>query len=123
MSEAKERIEWPADVEAVYNPAPLRGQTVGIIGYGWAAGAHIDSINKTPHAQVTAVYSARKLDDAEVSARHGCQIKTFTDYGEFLDANIQVVDICSMPSLHAEQAIAAARRESHAAEKARQAEG
>jgi predicted dehydrogenase len=91
----------------------MKKYNVGIIGYGWAAGAHIDSINKTPHAQVTAVYSNRKLDDAEVSARHGCPIKTFTDYGEFLKANIHVVDICSMPSLHAEQAIAAAEAKKH----------
>ena len=34
MIEAKERIEWLAHTEAIYNPAPLRGQTVGIIGYG-----------------------------------------------------------------------------------------
>src|SRR4029078_67827 len=91
----------------------MKKYNVGIIGYGWAAGAHIDSINKTPHAQVTAVYSTRKLDDAEVSAKHGCPIKTFTDFDEFLGANIQVVDICSMPTLHAEQAIAAANAKKH----------
>lgn len=91
----------------------MKKYNVGIIGYGWAAGAHIDSINKTPHAQVTAVYSNRKLDDAEVSAKHGCPIQTFTDYNEFLAANIHVVDICSMPSLHAEQAIAAAEAKKH----------
>ena len=36
---------------------------VGIIGYGWAASAHIDAINKTKQGQVTAIYSSRKLDD------------------------------------------------------------
>jgi predicted dehydrogenase len=91
----------------------MKKYNVGIIGYGWAAGAHIDSINKTPHAQVTAVFSNRKLDDAEVSAKHGCPIKTFTDFDQFLAANIQVVDICSMPTLHAEQAIAAANAKKH----------
>jgi predicted dehydrogenase len=91
----------------------MKKYNVGIIGYGWAAGAHIDSINKTPHAQVTAVFSNRKLDDAEVSAKHGCPVKTFTDYEQFLAANIQVVDICSMPTLHAEQAIAAANAKKH----------
>lgn len=91
----------------------MKKYNVGIIGYGWAAGAHIDSINKTPHAQVTAVYSNRKLDDAEVSAKHGCAIQTFRDYNAFLASNIHVVDICSMPSLHAEQAIAAAEAKKH----------
>ena len=91
----------------------MKKYNVGIIGYGWAAGAHIDSINKTPHAQVTAVFSNRSLDDAEVSAKHGCAIKTYTDFEEFLKSNIQVVDICSMPTLHAEQAVAAANAKKH----------
>ena len=30
----KERIEWPANPSAIYMPAPLRGKTVGIVGYG-----------------------------------------------------------------------------------------
>jgi len=91
----------------------MKKYNVGIIGYGWAAGAHIDSLNKTPHAQVTAVYSARKLDDAEVSAKHGGKIKCYTDFDKFLASGIQVVDICSMPSQHAKQAIAAAQAGKH----------
>lgn len=91
----------------------MKKYNVGIIGYGWAAGAHISAINATTHAQVTAVYSNRKLDDVEVSNRHGGPIKTFTDFDEFLNAGFDVVDICSMPSLHAEQAIAAANAGKH----------
>lgn len=91
----------------------MKKYNVGIIGYGWVAGAHIPAINATPDAQVTAIYSNRELDEAEVSARHGCQIKCFTDFQEFLAADIQVVDICSMPTLHAEQAIAAANAGKH----------
>jgi predicted dehydrogenase len=91
----------------------MKKYNVGIIGYGWAAGAHIDSLNKTSHAQVTAVYSSRKLDDAEVSAKHGGKIKCYTDLDKFLAAGIQVVDICSMPALHAKQAIAAANAGKH----------
>ncbi|HAL03759.1 MAG TPA: 4,5-dihydroxyphthalate dehydrogenase, partial [Verrucomicrobiales bacterium] len=48
---------------------------VGVIGYGWVAGAHIDSINGTSQGQVTAVYSSRKLDSAELSAKHGGEIQ------------------------------------------------
>ena len=44
---------------------------VGVVGYGWVAGAHIDSINATDQGQVTAVCSSRRLDSAELSARHG----------------------------------------------------
>jgi len=91
----------------------MKKYNVGIIGYGWAAGAHIGAINATSHAQVTAVFSNRKLDDVEVSARHGCNIKTFTDFDEFLNSAIEVVDICSMPSAHKDQAIAAANAGKH----------
>ncbi len=31
---AKERIEWPAKPQTIYHPTPLRGKTVGIVGYG-----------------------------------------------------------------------------------------
>lgn len=34
MVEAKDRIEWPDKPTAIYHPMPLRGQTVGIVGYG-----------------------------------------------------------------------------------------
>ncbi|WP_038166218.1 Gfo/Idh/MocA family oxidoreductase [Verrucomicrobium sp. BvORR106] len=91
----------------------MKKYNVGIIGYGWAAGAHIAAINATPHAQVTAIFSSRKLDNAEVSARHGCPVKTYTDFDEFLAANIQVVDICSMPAQHRDQAVAAASAGKH----------
>jgi len=87
---------------------------VGMIGYGWAAGAHIAAINATQQAQVTAIYSTRKLDNVEVSARHGSVIATYTDYDQFLEASgVDVVDICSMPSLHHQQAVAAAKAGKH----------
>ncbi len=91
----------------------MKKYNVGIIGYGWAAGAHISAIHATGQAQVTAVYSKRKLNDAEVSAKHGSPIKCYTDYEAFLKTDIQVVDICSMPEHHAEQAIAAANAGKH----------
>jgi len=42
----------------------------GVIGYGWAATAHIDAINGTKQGTVTAVYSSRKLDAADLKAAH-----------------------------------------------------
>lgn len=44
---------------------------VGIIGYGWAATAHIEAINATSQGQVAAVYSSRPLDGAALSAQYG----------------------------------------------------
>lgn len=34
MIAAKDRIEWPPKPAAIYHPTPLRGKTLGIIGYG-----------------------------------------------------------------------------------------
>jgi predicted dehydrogenase len=92
----------------------MKKYKVGIIGYGWAAGAHIAAINATNQAEVTAIYSARKLDNVEVSARHGSVIATYTDFDEFLaSSGVDVVDICSMPSHHHHQAVAAAKAGKH----------
>jgi len=87
---------------------------VGIIGYGWAATAHIDAINKTAHAQVTAIYSSRPLDAATLSAKHGGQIKAYQSVEALLaDPDIHVVDITSYPSQHCAQAVAAAQAKKH----------
>lgn len=87
---------------------------VGIIGYGWAATAHIDAINASPLAEVAAVYSSRLLDSATLAAKHGGSIKAFTDIKALLaDPEINVIDITSYPWQHAEQIIAAARAGKH----------
>src|SRR5437016_5067938 len=87
---------------------------VGIIGYGWVSGAHIAAINATPYAQVAAIYSSRKLDSAEVSAKHGGKISCFTKLDALLaHPNLHVVSICSYPQDHARHAIAAAQAGKH----------
>ena len=87
---------------------------VGIIGYSWVAGAHIEAINKTSYAQVTAICSSRVLDSAEISAAHGCQIVCYTDLNQMLaDPEIHVISICSYPADHARQAILSARAGKH----------
>ena len=87
---------------------------VGIIGYGWVATAHIDAINKSENAQVTAVYSSRELDDKELSAQWGSPIKSYTDLNKMLsDPELQVVSICSYPNQHKDQAIQAAKAGKH----------
>jgi len=87
---------------------------VGIIGYGWAATAHIDAINATSQAQVTAIYSSRPLDSATLSAKHGGKIKAYQSVEALLaDPDIHVVDITSYPSQHCAQAVAAAKAKKH----------
>ena len=87
---------------------------VGIIGYSWAAEAHIAAINNTSYAQVTALCSSRKHDSAEISAKYGGTIQCYTDLAQMLaDPELHAVSICSYPAEHANQAIMAARAGKH----------
>ena len=92
----------------------MKKYNVGIIGYSWAAGAHIEAINKTTLGQVTAICSSRDLDPQEIKAKHGGPITIYNDPDKMLaDKSINVVSICSYPADHAKQAIAAARAGKH----------
>ncbi len=92
----------------------MKKYNVGMIGYGWAAGAHIDAINATTSGQVTAVYSSRPLDEGELSAKHGRPMKAYSKLEDMLaDPEIHAVDISSYPSQHKEQAVAAAKAGKH----------
>lgn len=92
----------------------MKKYNVGIIGYSWAAGAHMAAINAGHFAQVTAIYSSREHNEAELSARWGRPIRTYTDLEAMLaDPDIHIVSICSYPFQHKDQAIAAARAGKH----------
>lgn len=92
----------------------MKKYNVGIIGYGWVSGAHVAAINATSLAQVTQVYSSRKLSSEEVSAAHGTPITCHTDLAAMLqDPNLHAVSICSYPYDHARHAIAAAKAGKH----------
>ncbi len=87
---------------------------VGVIGYGWAAEAHIPAINATPWAQVTAICSSRPLDARELSAKHGCSLKVYHEVASLLaEPDIHAVSICSYHKQHPEQVIAAAGAGKH----------
>ncbi len=92
----------------------MKKYNVGIIGYGWAATAHIDAINASKQAQVTAIYSSRPLDSAELSAKHGGTITAYQNLDDMLaDPSIHIVDITSYPSQHRDQAVDAANAKKH----------
>ncbi|MFI5356873.1 MAG: Gfo/Idh/MocA family protein [Opitutales bacterium] len=92
----------------------MRTLNVGIIGYGWAATAHIDAINHGVGARVTAVCTSRPLDAAELSTRHGSPIRVCGSVAQLLaDPAIDVVSITGYPWDHATHAIAAARAGKH----------
>jgi len=86
---------------------------IGVIGYGWVAGAHIEAINNCDGAEVVAVFSSRELDAKALSATHGGEITVFNDVDALLASDIDVVSICSYPKQHRDQAVAAARAGKH----------
>ena len=92
----------------------MKKYNVGIIGYGWVAGAHIAAINATTNARVTSICSSRPLDAAKLSERHGSPITVYRDLKAMLaDPDIHVVSVCSYPNEHARQAVAAAKAGKH----------
>lgn len=92
----------------------MKKYNVGIIGYGWAATAHIAAIDATDNAQVTAICSRRPIDPAQLAARHGRPIRVYDDLDQMLaDPEIQVVSVCGLPAEHAAQSIRAARAGKH----------
>lgn len=92
----------------------MKKYNVAVIGYGWVATAHIAAINATPLAQVTAVYSSRPQNNAELSAKYGSPIEASADLAAMLrDPSIHAVSICSYPHQHAQHAIAAAQAGKH----------
>jgi predicted dehydrogenase len=87
---------------------------VGVVGYGWSANAIIQAINAGPRAQVTKVCSSRPLPAAEVSARYGNPMETYTDYAAMLAApDLDAVAITGYHHVHKDQVIAAARAGKH----------
>lgn len=92
----------------------MKTLNVGIIGYGWAATAHIDAINGGTGGRVTTVCSSRPLEATELSARHGADLAVVRDVAALLaDPAIDVVSITGYPWEHARLAIAAAEAGKH----------
>src|SRR5215210_3125381 len=84
----------------------MKAWRVGMVGYGWAAGAHVTALSHIPNVEVAAVCTAR----TDV----GQGIETVRDLDALLARDdIDVIDICSRSNLHTEQAIAAARAGKH----------
>jgi predicted dehydrogenase len=87
---------------------------VGIVGFGWVAGAHLKTFCELPSFRPVAILSRRKLDPAAIKAQYGVEVKIYNDYERFLqDGEIQVVDICTPHPFHPHQAIKAAEAKKH----------
>ena len=87
---------------------------VGIVGYGWVAGAHIDALNSIEGVEVSAIYSSRPQDDNALSKRHGSSIKSYQNLDSMIDSeNLDVISICSYPAQHKDHVIACAKAGKH----------
>lgn len=91
-----------------------RDLNVGIVGLGWVAGAHIDTIRSVKGMKVTGVCSRRQHDPKALSERYKTPLKVWSQYEQMLgDPAIDVIDICTPHPMHAGQAIAAAEAGKH----------
>lgn len=87
---------------------------IGVVGLGWVASAHIETLKHVTGARVTAVCSSRKHNAADLEKKYGVPLKVYSDYAEMLkDKDIDVIDICTPHHMHADQAIAAAQAGKH----------
>ncbi len=87
----------------------MKSYRVGIAGFGWAAGAHLQSFAELPNYEPVAIMSGRKLDTAQIKTEYGVDVTIYNDYDVFLsNKDIDIVDICTPHPFHPEQTIKAA---------------
>ena len=87
---------------------------IGVVGYGWAAGAHLTALRRIPNVEVVAVCTSRTDADEAIAGAGKQAVDIVRDYEELLRRDdIDVVDIASRSDLHAAQGIAAANAGKH----------
>jgi len=87
----------------------MNNYKVGIVGFGWVAGAHLTTFKELPNFEPVAVMSRRQLDPAQIKNEYDVDVKIYNNYDEFLnDPAIDIVDICTPHPFHPEQTIKAA---------------
>ena len=87
---------------------------VGIVGFGWVAGAHLESFCRLDSYEPAAIMSRRDLDPKQIKESHGVDVKIYNDWEKFLqDDGIDVVDICTPHFLHPRQTIDASNAGKH----------
>lgn len=87
----------------------MKKYKVGIVGFGWVAGAHLKSFTELPQYEPVAIVSRRKLDSARIKAEYNADVKIYNEYDDLLrDKDIDIVDICTPHPFHPEQTIQAA---------------
>ncbi len=94
---------------------PKKKLGVAVIGAGWVAGEHIEAYLKNPHVELKCVHSRFQSELDEKKARFGLTCDLWVDRLEELlqRDDIDIVSICTINFLHAEQAIMAAEHGKH----------
>ncbi|HUT66287.1 MAG TPA: Gfo/Idh/MocA family oxidoreductase [Spirochaetota bacterium] len=92
----------------------MKAYKVGIVGLGWAAGAHLRAFASLPNYEPVAIMSRRKLDPEEIRREYGVEVKVYNDYDRFLEhKDMEIVDICTPHPFHPEQTVKAANAGKH----------
>lgn len=88
---------------------------VGIVGIGWVAQEHIRAWTNNAQSRVVALASHSQANAEAAARRHDLTDATiYTDWKDLIrDPAVDVVDICSMNHLHAQQALSAAEAGKH----------
>ena len=72
----------------------MKTHKVGLVGLGWAAGAHLRTFVGLPNYEPVAVMSRRDLNPGELAQEYGVDLRVYKDYDKFLeDPDVEVVDI------------------------------
>ena len=87
---------------------------VGLVGSGWAAGAHLGAHSQIDDCEVVAICTSRAPVPPEFTGRDGSPLEVVRDFADLIARDdIDVIDICSRSDQHAAQAIAAAQAGKH----------
>ncbi|GAA4572350.1 Gfo/Idh/MocA family oxidoreductase [Micromonospora coerulea] len=85
--------------------------TVGLLGAGMIAGVHAHAYRDSPGVRLAAVADPVPGKAERIADRHGA--KVVPDLYALLDLGVDVVDICTPPTAHADATIAALRAGRH----------
>ena len=88
---------------------------VGVAGIGWVSHPHIDAWLKNDRCRVAALCSHDRGNAQAAVERHGLkECRVYTDYAQMLrQEDLDIVDICTLNTSHAEQGTAAAQAGKH----------
>ena len=85
--------------------------TVGLLGAGMIAGVHAQAYRDSPGVRLVAVADPVPGKAGRIADRHDA--KAVPDLGALLELGVDVVDVCTPPTAHADATIAALRAGRH----------